>query len=230
MQILPSTFHLQTFRSIINTHLLPPKNLKFQPFNRSFRNKSSPSIRCCSRKDLGDREEVSQKIHNKKRNRAETEPELLVGDEIPNISFRLPALLILSGKEHIYGMICHFVTLLKKHLEFVVRPAADGGADFGLRWQIEWKDKDLHLGHGCTLDSSHVYNGRIFLRNGKSLIDPLLKWKPANLSMVILFMKMFDKSAKQIFPWDKTMLLGLSYLLCWLIFMAVIFMLNNPFT
>ncbi|XP_020595665.1 uncharacterized protein LOC110035724 isoform X3 [Phalaenopsis equestris] len=192
MQILPSTFHLQTFRSIINTHLLPPKNLKFQPFNRSFRNKSSPSIRCCSRKDLGDRE------------------------------------------EHIYGMICHFVTLLKKHLEFVVRPAADGGADFGLRWQIEWKDKDLHLGHGCTLDSSHVYNGRIFLRNGKSLIDPLLKWKPANLvgkeSMVILFMKMFDKSAKQIFPWDKTMLLGLSYLLCWLIFMAVIFMLNNPFT
>ncbi|KAH0466159.1 hypothetical protein IEQ34_006262 [Dendrobium chrysotoxum] len=183
VEILSSQFHLQTCPSIISTHLLPPKTLKFQPFNRNFTNKSygRSSIRCRSPKSFGDREKNDQRIHNKKKSIIESIPELLLGDEIPNFSFSLPAMLILLGKEQIYEMINHFITFLKKHIEFIVRPAADGGADVGIKWYIEWKDKDLHLGRGCTVDSSHVYYGRIFLRNGKNLLDPLLKWKPTKL-------------------------------------------------
>ncbi|KAI0519553.1 hypothetical protein KFK09_007003 [Dendrobium nobile] len=235
MQISSSQFHLQKFPSIISTHLLPPKTLKFQPFNRNFPNWSygRSSIRCRSRKSFGDKEKNDQRIHNKKKSSIESIPELLLGDEIPKFSFSLPAMLILLGKEGIYEMINHFITFLTKHIEFIIRPAADGGADVGIKWYIEWKYKDLHLGRGCTLDSSHVYNGRIYLRNGKNLLDPLLKWKPTKLigkeSFVMIFINKLDKMGKQYFPRDKTMLHGLSYFVSCLLFIAVIVVLKNTF-
>ncbi|KAK8964914.1 hypothetical protein KSP40_PGU009907 [Platanthera guangdongensis] len=143
MQLLSSSslsFHLQTFPFLINPHLLPPKTLKFQSFKRIFfkekSNLKSSTIRCGNRKSsFGDRNEDDKKKHNtKKTNIAERTK--LFDVELLNFSISFPAMLILSRKQQISGMIHHLVSSLKKNIVIVVKPAAAGGADIGIKWYI----------------------------------------------------------------------------------------------
>ncbi|KAG0473607.1 hypothetical protein HPP92_015464 [Vanilla planifolia] len=207
MQTLTPSLHLKLPPIPKSTHLLPHRASFFQPPRLR-------PVRCCSRPLFPDKGEDDFDALIKNKFSSMKIPETL-GYVSPNLNFNgLPTL----GKEHLFGlMIAPFIHFLKNHVEFIIRPAAYGGADMGLRWHLEWKNKNLHLGPVCTLETSHVYTGKIYLRNGKDFLDRLSKWKLNYLEILEgpgkRFLDVFNDKAAKYFVGGLRMHIGVFYFL-----------------
>ncbi|URE32885.1 hypothetical protein MUK42_06938 [Musa troglodytarum] len=116
------------------------------------------------------------RLHSAISNRSIKEFAELIGDECRHCFASLPAdSLELSKKA--FQMLHSF--MVNNSVMLVIKPTADSGVDVGIRWISNFRKDNLPMAFGCSISTVHVYEGIVFWRNAKNIIDALIQMQVA---------------------------------------------------
>ncbi|XP_026665042.2 uncharacterized protein LOC108511705 [Phoenix dactylifera] len=204
MPILSTTVHLQRCKTPgnahINHHLAHPKSLNSNPLKKSISMKKpdhwpaphgTKTSSAPGGQDFGKPERVDR-LHSAIKNRSIKELFDLTGEECRDyFNLLLAAIDPSELSKKALGMFYAF--LVANRIQFVIKPTKDEGVDFGMKWRLEWKENQLPLGLGCSLYTSHIYEGMVSIRKARNIIEPLLHMGPLGPMLEKIFLPMIDR-------------------------------------
>ncbi|ONK68517.1 uncharacterized protein A4U43_C05F12660 [Asparagus officinalis] len=120
----------------------------------------------------------------------------VIGDDRRGFRYDPFTLFIIKSllKQQCSIVLSSLMVFIANHLEVVVKPITTGGVpDIGLKWNFEWSNNYIPLGPACSLYTTHMYTGKILLRNGKALIAPLLPLELLKKKMKEVVIPIFGK-------------------------------------
>ncbi|CAD5168047.1 unnamed protein product [Musa acuminata subsp. malaccensis] len=116
------------------------------------------------------------RLHSAISNRSIKEFVELIGDECRHCFTSLPAEPLELSKKA-FQMLHSF--MVYNSVMLVIKPTADYGVDIGIRWIANFAKDNLPMAFGCSISTMHVYEGIVFWRNAKNIIDTLIQMQVA---------------------------------------------------
>ncbi|XP_038984135.1 uncharacterized protein LOC103711365 [Phoenix dactylifera] len=206
MPTLPTTAHLQfqTSKILVTTHiyhhLAHPKSFISNPLKKSISIKkpSTCLVPHGAKSSSGpggiDFRKIERviRLHSAIKNRRIKELLDLAADECRDY---LDILLTIDPVELSQKVLDVFYAfLLSNRIQLVIKPAKDVGVDIGIKCCLEWPESRLPLLPGCSLYSSHIYHGMVFVRKETNILGSLHhRMELLGPKLEKIFLPMIDK-------------------------------------
>ncbi|XP_058081155.1 uncharacterized protein LOC131229268 [Magnolia sinica] len=106
----------------------------------------------------------------------------LISEERGYISNFISILPTFNGKKQVLDFFSFLIGALANSINIVIHPTPQGGMDIGVSWRLEWNKSYMPLGKGYSFLMSHVYHGKVKVREVQMLVGPLIhdqftQWK-----------------------------------------------------
>ncbi|XXG81914.1 hypothetical protein AAC387_Pa09g2447 [Persea americana] len=74
----------------------------------------------------------------------------------------------------VLAFLSSLMTAMGKRIEFVVQPTPLGGVNVGIQWKLEFDHTSVPFGKGFSFYTVHVYQGKAYVRNADTFIEPIV--------------------------------------------------------